>query len=81
MSNSRCSSDFSSELADSDVELSRSDSIARLVEDSKMRRLQDAKRIWRNQGESSPFRQDFEKRVSSLSKNGSTQATGSAQLG
>jgi hypothetical protein len=33
--------------------------VVRLIEDSKIRRLQDAKRIWQNQGESSPFRCDF----------------------
>jgi hypothetical protein len=81
LNNSRCSSDMDSELADSDAELSRSDSIARLVEDSKMRRLNDAKRVWRNQGEQSPFRHDFEKRCSSMSKNGSSQGAASPNLG
>ena len=50
-------SNYSSDLADSDIEPERHESIVRLIEDSKMRRLQDAKRTWsRHHGANSPFR-------------------------
>ena len=59
LSNSGLASDHSYDLADSVDSDFQSDSVVRLIEDSKIRRLQDAKRIWQNQGESSPFRCDF----------------------
>jgi hypothetical protein len=47
-------------LADSDIEPERHESIARLIDGSKMRRLQDAKRNWsKNHGTNSPFRANF----------------------
>lgn len=59
LNNSRLSA-YSSELADSDIEPERHESIARLIEGSKMRRLQDAKRNWsKNHGNNSPFRANF----------------------
>lgn len=59
LNNSRLSA-YSSELADSDIEPDRHESIARLIEGSKMRRLQDAKKLWtRNHGSSSPFRMNM----------------------
>lgn len=52
-----CISNYSSELADSDIEPERHDSIARLMEGNKMRRLMDAKQNWnKNHGSNSPFR-------------------------
>lgn len=65
LNNSRLSA-YSSELADSDIEPERHESISRLIESSKMRRLQDAKRNWsRNHGANSPFRINFSNDCSS----------------
>lgn len=56
--NHSSSSVFSSELADSDFEPERQESISRLIEDNKLRRLEDARLKWsKNHSTSSPFRQ------------------------
>jgi len=76
MSNSR-SSVQSSDLTDSETDSVRSDSIARLVEGNKMRRLQEAKRNWAlNHCENSPFRMNYS---SILSSQGSNNSLGSSQ--
>lgn len=76
MSNSR-SSVQSSEVTESDGDSVRSDSIARLVEGNKMRRLQEAKRNWAlNHCENSPFRMNYS---SMFSSHGSNNSLGSSQ--
>ena len=68
LSNSQKSA-YSSELADSDIDPERHDSIVRLIEGSKMRRLQDAKRSWsKNHGANSPFRANFNQEVLQLER-------------
>lgn len=63
-------SNFSSELADSDIEPERHDSIARLIESNKMRRLMDAKQNWsKNHGSNSPFRMIYSSNFSCSSDN------------
>lgn len=50
----------SSELADSDFDQDSNESISRLIESNKMRRLAEARRNWvKNHSESSPFRMSF----------------------
>lgn len=64
------SSQYSEELVDSDIEPERQSSIARLIEGSKMRRLQDARIAWaKNHTEDSPFRAQYS---SSFSNNSDT---------
>jgi hypothetical protein len=66
-------SNYSSELADSDIEPERHDSIARLIESNKMRRLMDAKQSWaKNHGSNSPFRMNYSSNFSCSSDNASS---------
>lgn len=68
LNNSRLSS-YSSDLADSDIEPERHESIVRLIDNNKMRRLQDAKRTWsRNHGANSPFRMNYSSEFSSVER-------------
>lgn len=63
-------SNYSSELADSDIEPERHDSIARLIESNKMRRLMDAKQNWnKTHGSNSPFRMNYSSNFSCSSEN------------